>query len=246
MKHVKILLFIISFNVFYACKDPREYFRDTPQNIMVVLCDITKSLDTSSINKVKENALKILNKYPEAEIYFFPIDSNLYTNPLLGKKSYKNMRYSEKSASEKKDVETLKINIEQTYRNRNTRASCIIKGFTMAANKFKEFKPKENYKFKLIFLSDMLEYCFYEPGKINLENKAQYKKALDVLQKLPTPEMPLSSLPVEITFVITAHKQLPIDENLHKEFWKAVCQKHGYEEQVFQSFNFGSSLPENL
>ncbi|MFN0190230.1 MAG: hypothetical protein ACKVQV_16145 [Bacteroidia bacterium] len=216
------------------------------KTVIVVMCDITKSLDTSSITKVQQNAVRIIQLNPEAEINFYPIDSNLYVNSLLNKKSYVGMKYSERAAALETDAKELLKNIRSTYERRNARASCVLKGFNIAYEKFKQYKPKENYTFKLVFLSDMLECCGYSYGSINIESMDKYAESLKTLKKAPKPEFNLADLGVSISFVITAHKQLPIDEALHRDFWRTACKRFGYTDELFNGFVFSSELPNGL
>lgn len=212
------------------------------KSVIVVMCDITRSLDTTSVTKVTEAAVKILEKSPDAEIFYYPIDSNLYVTPLLIKSSYANMRYSALSLQRKKDLEMLQKNIKEVYQKRNARASCILKGFQIAYNRFKQYEAS-NSEFKLLFLSDMLEHCTYGGKFIDLEKKNRYDASLEGLKAMPKPEFNLAELGVKLTFVITAHQQLPIDEGLHRDFWREACKAYGYSPEEFNKFNFGEGVP---
>jgi hypothetical protein len=237
---MKNILVTLAFVTLAAACEPEN------KTVMVVMCDITRSLDTNSISKVKQTAVKILESNPGAEIHYYPIDSNLYVNTLLNKKSYSGLKYSERSAAVANDSKKLLENIENAYIRRNARASCVLKGFNIAYNKFQQYQPKEKYNFKLVFLSDMLECCNYTFGLINIEKNEKYAASLQSLKDAPKPEFNLANQGVSITFVITAHRQLPIDEGLHRDFWRSACKRFGYTDEQFNGFVFSSDLPQNF
>jgi hypothetical protein len=238
----KFFYFILISSILASCGIINSEEKKT---VLVVMCDVTRSLDTTSITAVTENAVQILQKFPDAEIFYYPIDSNLYVAPILKKESYGRKRYSERSELITNDEEKLKKGIRKIYEQRNVRASCVMKGFQIAYNKFKQY-PEGNCDFKLIFLSDMLEHCRYSGGIVDLEKKENYEKSREVLKKFPKPEFDLAAMGVKPVFVITARQQLPIDEGLHKDFWREVCVLYGYTPEDFSEFDFGEGLPSGL
>lgn len=215
------------------------------KQVTVVMCDITRSLDTNSIKKVTDIALNILTKSLDAEVYFYPIDSNLYVDFILHKESYSGLRYTELLDTVEKDKKKLSESIFRIYQIRNTRVSCILKGFNIAYKKFMEYSLSEQYDFQLVFLSDMLEYCSYNFGFLDLERITNYKSTMGSIQKYK-PDFDLKKLNVKITIVMTASRQLPIDESLHREFWREAFKNFGYDEKDFEHIYFTSNLPKNF
>lgn len=242
-----VSLFFASCSWVSSCKGVfQEIFSPKGRHsVVVVMCDVTRSLDSTALKEVTENAVRILEKSPEADVIFYPIDSNLYVNPIYKKESYIGKRYSERRALQDSAVQELRKNIQKIYQGKSIKASCVMKGFPIAYNCFRQYPPEE-YEYKLVFLSDMLEYCLYSDRFINLEKRDAYDSSLNAIRQLPKPEFDLAKMKVKITFVVTAYRQLPIDEGLHRDFWREACKRYGYSDAEFNDFYFGGDLPANF
>jgi hypothetical protein len=241
---------VILFSLFIKCnldnvKKTIPIFKENPRKVIVVMCDITRSLDTNSIRKVTDLALIILNKSEEADVIYFPVDSNLYVNPILFKETYKGMTFGQRQDSLKSHRKRLQESIVNNYINRNARESCVLKGFNIAYTMFKQYSPPGDYSFHLVFLSDMLECCEYKFGKLNLEKPSSYDLTIQNLEQYK-PVFNLKGMNVTITVVMTAFRQLPIDESLHKEFWRLALNTMGYENKDFDNILFCTNLPKEF
>lgn len=225
------------------CTQVQELMNKPCKDVYVVMCDVTKSLDSNSIRRITDNAIKILDDNPNATIFYYPIDSNLYTGTILKKESYQPMGANDADAQQIKDRDMLIWGIKNCYLTKNARASCVMKGFEIAYSQFKQY-PK-GYKFKVFFLSDMLEHCSYSGSLIDIEKDQNYQAALDWVQKSFNPGISLKELDVELVFVITT-RLLSIDEGKHRDFWRAVCEKYGYSKADFNKFIFSSDLPNHI
>ncbi len=90
----------------------------------------------------------------------------------------------------------------------------------------------------------MLEYCNYSFGKLDIEKQERFNESKNRLIGY-NPKFNLREMNVKIFVVITASQQLPIDEDLHKEFRQQAFSSIGYNEPEFSKIHFSAELPTN-
>jgi hypothetical protein len=219
------------------CKDKEE--------VIVVLCDITKSLDSMEFIKTLENAKKIMFLKPLAHIYYYQLGDNAYPSILKYKQPYTKLKKSEIDEMMENDPLDLKVKLIEAYNNHSANSSCLSEGFEISRKKFLEFKPENDYLFRIVFLSDFLENCKYDFGILNLENSELLKNSFENLSRFQ-PGYNLKEMNIKITLVVNTNHNFRIEPALHKSFWKEMMKKYGYSDLDFDGMNFSGDLPKNL
>ncbi|MEL7004637.1 MAG: hypothetical protein AAFN93_18160 [Bacteroidota bacterium] len=150
---------------------------------VIVLCDLSTSVDTSSIDKIVLDSQKILEGLPENSfVSYYPIDFDptlralfAHTQQPVPYKPSLRRQYPRK-LNELSD--SLENNILKAYQRRIPQAgerdrprSCILRSLYNASKLFDQQMVNStdsvNYEYELVILSDMIEECENSPvGKL--------------------------------------------------------------------------------
>lgn len=213
----------------------------TPTNkkpTILVFCDITPSMDSKAIERLINISVEIIKKYNDADIYFYPVSSNLYTPELLHvKPNFSPYQEREYVQQIQKEISNKHSSIENMKEE-----SCVTKSFVLAYNKFSELKITPSNKSFVVFISDMMEYCNYELGLINLSNRSTLSSNYEILDKIK-PGFNLAKLGTEVTIVMNVSKKLPLDEKAHLDFWRHAFSNIGFVDSLFSRVTFTTGVP---
>lgn len=215
--------------------------------VIVVLCDYSKSLDSNTVVNMSKKAYQIVNKAPvRSRLIFLPMENNIYSEPLLDftKKSKPGNAAKQKmwNATQKNQAKKIGDKIFKTYHTKNLQKSCILAGFKAA---YITFKKHKNVEKKLIVMSDMLECC---NRKFCGEKIKDYNEMMEDIPNHNFVDYPIGNLvEVQNVFVVVnssnANNYNQIQQS--KEFidyWNAIAKELAFSE----SMNFLSSLPQFL
>lgn len=152
------------------------------ENIVVVLCDFTTSLDSNSIEKVSEDAYELITNLPKrSKVVFYEIIDQAYKEPFFkydirprSSRPIAKAKFAEDRANMADSLKRLMLDIGNIRINDNTANSCITRGLKQADTAFRTYGKKntDKYEFSVIILSDMIEECATSPiGNIFMKEK---------------------------------------------------------------------------
>lgn len=226
--------------------------------ICVVLCDLTTSVEESSIKKIARDAYELVKVLPEgAQVEFYQIDDNPFIPPILSytkplrptTRPSEVRKYPLRLEKEAKQVGEMIYQHAQKIKYKTSASiakSCILTGFKTAHGVLKQY-PREEYDWELIVLSDMIEECNNSPvGNVYFTHKG-YGNARKKLQSY-TPKYDLGY--ANLSIIVSASYQPKDLKYLHpdklKELWQIVFEKVGYSKEQLDSIYFGPKLPYRL
>lgn len=214
--------------------------------MVLVFCDLTPGQNTTAIEMVIQAAQRLIKSCTNADIIFFPISKNLYTPELLHK--YPEASNTPKTKNENTQYQNLiRTKIMERYKSKEniTEESCILGSLGLAYDRFKQEDVDTSDNLSIIFLSDMMEHCTYQFGKINLRDKTRIDNYIATIS-INKPEFNLAKLGVRISIMMTVPTDLPIIESEHRRFWNQAFTNFGYSDSAIQGITFSSNLPEYL
>lgn len=230
----------------------------------LIFCDLTSSVDSVLIKEVAGKAFELVHSLPQgSRLEAYPIDDNTYSDPIFSceipvqksKLSIDRNRFNDQLKSLATKFGT---SIFEKYKVVNStvatrQSSCIITSIETAYNFFKD-KNKDEFRFELIYFSDMIEQCansqagaIYICGNKYNPNKDKIIQQIDEKYK---PNFNLKSLiNNNVSMIITTgligdQKCLRSDEQ--REIWSKIFSKVGYSDSDFMTFHFRQGLPDRL
>ena len=255
---VMILILLLIFLFGYCGSEDPSQIRKKKDVVAIIYCDLSTSVDSTSIYKVADDAQKLLNYFPRGSIlHFYPIDQSPFvspilefTKPLLGGTS------SEEAENEmfiNMAASTIYNQIIQKYRkinsnpkDRNVARSCILRTLETAHLLFRQYRiiPNKNYKYELIYLSDMLEECYDSPIGPLFMTKRYHQLAKEKLESY-NPNFDLSYAKISIINSVDFEKGPSpyIKYEDLKNLWKKIFLKVGFTEEQIIDFNFSPRIP---
>ncbi len=242
---------------------PRE---DEKPEAVLIYCDLTTSIKQDGILKISEKLKEVLLTIPrESVITIRLIEKDLFSESIYsGIKTpsqcdmpqttiNRKRREAQKECIEKDKiyvqiVEDISSKIKTLKPQKNI--SCIIDSLE-AAHDFFKGKDGNNYKFRLIYFSDMIEQC--DSNDIYLCSTKRKPKIDDILGKVErnfNPSYDLSKLlKDELSVIITTSENqndrcLLLSEK--KQVWELVFKKVGYSNLNLLAFNFTQEIPDKF
>jgi hypothetical protein len=226
--HLLLLLFIIS-----ACGCPTTTTNKQIFPSCFIICDFSASQGGNSIEEIKNNAREIFEKISRKyNVKIYDIKSAQYTKPLFEyinpfRKRISTPLEREKWSKENGSMKTiLSRKLDSAGRESKNPNTCIIRLLTRIVDDLASDTNNKNNPIRIIILSDMLEYCNYPFGNIDLENAA-YQAALNSLSKMPPPKYTLAGY-TDIEISLIASSQRAINPASLNNFWEQVFIKYGY------------------
>lgn len=229
---------------------------DGVEVVNIVLCDLTRSLDSTSIDSTANHAASLLmHSANHTDWYFFGIGSTDYNEPLCQYSNKGARRSSELSDSLQFAALTLEAGrlhdrIKALYKSNDYQQTCITYALKTAYDKIKERKDaNDSLWFNLIILSDLVEDCSHPAlGEIHFINKISFDKSCLCLQKKDTLLFNLKSLGVSIYVVPESTNELVHVNRIDMDnAWRLIFRNYGYSinDQAI-SFAISQSLPEKF
>ena len=234
--------------------DPPE---NGKENIYVVLCDLTTSLDSTSISRVASVSKKILKEIPDgSKVCFYELNDNHYKQAFYEEKI---ARFSTTLSEEKKmleknkqnadSLELLILNKGKEYTNEslsNQPNSCIVGGLRKASTFLRDEGSQDTskYNYWVIILSDMLEECNSSPlGSTFM--KPEYLSTIDANIEKYNPDFDLSYANVRVclTSENNSKKNAYLRNEQLEEVWQKIFKKLGIgEDEMRNIFPFREDL----
>lgn len=231
---------------------------DSKVPVVLIFCDLTTSVDPSSIKKVARDAYNLILSFPHnTKLIIYPIDESPFVKPILDftypSKATKSSEIHKNKTIVKRAAKFAYDTILQLYQDEyssdkagNRAISCMMRSLETAHSQFLQYKNVKgnNYSYELIYLSDMLEECSTSPVGAIFFTKQYFK---DALKKLDTykPDFDLSYADVTIIISVeqyaTASAYISYEEL--KNAWKNVFIKAGFSAEQFSGFNFLPTIP---
>lgn len=205
---------------------------------VVIMCDVTRSTNSSELNIISEKAGDLLKSLPEnAQYAVYPVEKNFYSQPLLEHtEGFGNIPPSAIDAEKIKLADSLKLRIRTYYSNNNVQSSCILNSFESAFNKFPSGENAKKYNCHLVYFSDMLEKC----DNRNIEVASMLEDSKKALEKMPKPTFSFAGKNISLDIVVVA-SSLPISHTDLQQFWSIALQKIGFQTG---SYKMDTPLPQ--
>jgi von Willebrand factor type A domain len=218
-------------------------FPPDPITHVLIMCDISRSMTPKDIEDISKAAQDLIKKLPKKAIFeVYPIEENIFSKNLLNVSDVSDQAKSAIERKREKIIKGLDSTLKQEYKERNIQSTCIVKSFKLAKNVFERKQSGEQkYNRHLVFISDMLEDCEHDFGRVNMETKAGVDSAISKIKSSYNPNFNLNELGVKLHFVIITRK-LPITEEKHEAFWETVVEKLGYNSK--EVINFTPDAPD--
>lgn len=241
----KFILFVsLAFLIHTGCQIDRP---EPPKPIVaVIFCDITASIrEPTTFQKVLDYSERILDSlYLKGyKGYFLPLYERTSIDPPIVEGSFEGINPGGPVYKSSKD--TLR-NYLSRYLNaqRRREATCVLDAIPRAGELFNSVDKPSNYRFHLIFISDMLEECTngltndYLNLRIN-GSRAYSDSTLTrrIAQSLKKEDFGFNDVSVKVILTSDTQKE----HNNLKVFWKNVFKELG-----IKSVYIGASFPDNL
>lgn len=254
------LLFIFMFS---GCGETKsmDNNQETSNNntaVVLIFCDLTASVDSSSIRKVARDAYNLIFVFPyQTRLIIYPIDESPFVKPILDftypSKATKNSQIHKNKIwirNVARSAYDSIINLYHAeYSNSKTGSrpiSCIMRSLETAHCQFMQFKDVsgKKYSYELIYLSDMLEECGTSPVGPVAFTKKYFRNSLERLEAYQ-PEFDLSYANVSIIISVEqyAMESAYISYEELKTAWKKVFMKVGFSAERIEGFNFLPTIP---
>ncbi|MCO6491786.1 MAG: hypothetical protein J5I98_25450 [Phaeodactylibacter sp.] len=215
-------------------------------DIVYVLFDYSRSLDTNSIKVTAKRAYDLVMSCPVGTtLEFLPIDNNPFTQPALFYTAEQKPSYQKevkKWEMEKIDKASQIGSLIMAMHNSSDINSCIVHGFSTVYNYARNLSG--NYNIRLIVLSDMLECCDNLPCAQSIRG---FQKLLEEMDEYNLSATPLSqAVPFENITIVINSSNLPKIKEIYNspnrefyQFWEAVATGMGYN----KAFTMSPTLP---
>lgn len=236
-----ILIVNLAFLIYTGCQNDRS-----KPIIAVIFCDITASIrEPATFQKVLDYSERIRHSlYSKGyKGYFLPLYERTSIDPPIVEANFEGI--DPDSPVYKSSKDTLR-NYLSRYLNaqRRREATCILDALPRAGELFKSVDKPGNYRFHLIFISDMLEECTNGLTNEYLNLRTNGSRAYSdstltrrIAQSLKKEDFGFHN--VSVTAILTSDTQK--EYSSLKVFWKNV-----FEELGFKSVRIDASFPDNL
>lgn len=256
---VGLLMFIT------ACVDPTSYAPDgnIPQDVseegdpmaILVLCDLSSSLDSNAATKIARNCMKLVEIMPYGStIDVFPIEENTYPDALFHYKKRKALRQSD--VHKLKDeipiyADSIEVSVMNYYERTKVKfsskqaRSCIWANLQARVSWFDQYQ--EGYCRHLIVMSDMIEECKHAPiGSVYMQEKKFNSSVRSRIESYSGEEYS-NYQDLNILCLITSSESSPsrkgyLPFNEIKDIWQLIFKRMGYQGKI----RYQSSFPPNL
>jgi hypothetical protein len=199
-----------------------------------VLCDFSASQDPASTEDMTTNAASIFDAIKEEySVTCININTSQYERPFFQYsppdskdiETPKEKKKRKELVKQQQDSLTSRLNrLKMAIRASNT---CLIRALERVASDLAVDPDNKAKPVRIIILSDMLEACANDFGRINLE-KQPYKQAIAMLKKMKRPGFGFGGYS-NIDISVTASSRISInDPGGLRNFWKEVFAKYGY------------------
>lgn len=198
-----------------------------------VLCDFSGSQDQSSLDVISENAKTIFKHAKQYNLRYYDVttphlagtffQSDSQDDDLIETPSQERERLHKDTAR----LESLSGLITKMRSAPLSGSTCIITG----VNKVCHLLPREVNKddiIKVVILSDMLEDCTGDLGKIDIDH-APIRKAFKTLDSMPDPQYTFAGYNVELSIVGSSQKSINMAEL--DSFWERVFAKYALKDK---------------
>ena len=211
-----------------------------PVTVTVVLCDLTKSIDTSAIYHISEHAVQINSLSKKgSQVFYYGIGPNDYNVPI-------SESFYQKPPRRETDEERatriymkhcndslLGVKIKLNYDSKKYQNTCITYALSTAFQLLKEKKEtSNNATLNIVVLSDMIEDCDHNSlGKLHMDTKEKMALTKRVIAKDAPTNLNLKSLGVHIYMVSESEIALTkLSRGELEDTWRALLTKYGYDE----------------
>lgn len=226
-----------------------------PTVLALVFCDLTGSMDSSSVRMSAEAVANILLSLPPgSQFEIFPIDFSGRIAPIEGTTEGKPKKPSEvgKIKALNKD-QAIRVGNQlldlygRKFAPHPSRNSCIVQTLELADAIFKQYRAKadQEYEFEIVYVSDMLEDCVNSSlGAASFETASFSDVMKEVSHFEPKVDIGFARLSIIIParpYVENTRSSLT-DAQL-KEVWEKIFRKVGFDDDKISEWNFLSTVP---
>ncbi len=202
--------------------------------ICYVLCDFSRSQDSESLKDIVNNGNAVFEAiHKRFVIRFLNINATQYERPFFEyvpaavKLLQTPIEKKKRREFEKKMSDSLVKVLNQWSISANADKTCIIKAIDRVANDLASDPENKENTIRVIILSDMLEACSNDFGKINLE-KPPYNKATMLLNRMTKPAFTFRGFKdLLISVTASSRRDIP-NHDLLRNFWVQVFAKYDY------------------
>jgi hypothetical protein len=201
--------------------------------VCYVLCDVSTSLNSADAKTARHHAEAIFRRAKGYDFKYFDISDAFfkrsffeYEAPVPGQILTPTERERIKRAFSS-NCDRLHQILENLYHSPSSN-TCIIRTIRKVANSIAADNKAELKEIKIVILSDMLEDCANDFGKIDI-GSGDFKAATRTLSGMPTPNFSFSGYRnIEVSIVVTSEQNIGDDSPLFS-FWKTMFKKYGYD-----------------
>ncbi|MGB8193090.1 MAG: hypothetical protein WCF67_14275 [Chitinophagaceae bacterium] len=208
--------------------------KDIPADICYVLCDFSASQGNKSRQTIRQNAISIYQSAAtKCKIRFYDINAPQLEGPFFEFPDLlKNVQKPSQRKIMKAKAHAQKDTLDLLISNRmNTisKSTCIIKALDMvAASLKKQAAQYKDQRISVVILSDMLEDCNFDFGRINID-KGNFREADRVLATMPNPPYTFKGYKNLSLAFAASSTRTDINMTSLNNFWKQVLKKYEYD-----------------
>lgn len=249
---IPILLFPTLFYI-SSCGDIDSESYQGKMSILV-LCDLSSSLDTNSRDLIANKSASLIKKMPfDSKIIFYPTEENTKKVKIFSFEKQRPRKPSERSLRAKETMQAAKEvsrRIKDEYdkgraANPDSYArSCIWSNIVSRISWFHD-KPKDHCRY-MVILSDMIEECTESPiGKLFMKQGSEKKIRAQIAEKQMNTFADYQDVMVSCIGSPSGYSPRRkgfLPTNITQELWGEIFSQMGYE----QYLSYEPDLPETL
>ena len=236
---------------------PRSIEKPNPV-ILLILVDVTKSLEASEVQQVAALAADVLDRFPPHTDYVvYPIQRETERPTTIDeshpKEPYVARKDDEKAQRRVRLRETIGRHYEEVNKDQKQPVdrTCILNTLNLAAKHFHETTARFSVEaaktacMELVIISDMIEHCRHSPDVL-IDLQKPIAKNLELAGSIST--IPnLSAIKISI-IIPTAESSTPFAQNRPRladleAFWNSIFLRAGFDENRLREFNWLPTLP---
>jgi hypothetical protein len=242
-----------------ACPTPRPPIKtEAPPVFLLILVDVTRSLEKSEVRQVAKLASDVLDRFPANTDYtIYPIQWETQKPTAVDeghpRSSSQPLTEDEKGARRKRIDEKIERYFTNVNEKQPTDRSCILNTLHLADKHFYQATggspgdPTKQPCMEMVIISDMIEQCAINPSNQGIDlQEIPISEALELVKQIPS--LPnLSRLHISV-IIPTAEDATPYARNRPslgdlETFWNAVFLRCGFKQEDLRGFNWLPTVP---
>lgn len=258
MNNLRLILTCTLLVLLFGCQGGTKHkIAITPHVVNIVLCDLTRSIDTTSIDSIAAHAGLLYRCSPRhSSWYYYGIGATDYNCRLGEYDNEKTGRMSRAEMAERDSTlgvcaDSICCHIREAYHEFGYKQTCITSALKTVYDKVKDRRQAgDTAEVNLIILSDLVEECENSPfGGLWFNTHNNYQESMKRMDTISVSPFDLRVLDVNIYVVPESkNEHTHVSRSEMEDAWRKIFKRYGYVagDDPRLSFTGLNSLPDKL